>query len=399
MDAEIIALQSAIKQYGSAFAKLVVGISVGSEDLYRNSPTGIAAKSGYGADPDTIVGYIKQVKAAIANTPLSGAPIGHVDTWTAWANSSNSVVADACDWVGMDAYPYFQSTMANSIEAGPGLFNDALDATKAAVGGKPVWITETGWPVTGSTQNQGVPSTANAKKYWDEVGCPNFGKTNIFWFTLQDAAPVTPNPSFGIVGSTLSSKPLFDVSCDGVSTLPSTTAPTGSATGTSSAPAKTASSSAGLTPSEGNSSGSGTASSAPSNISSSSPTCTSNTCSPSGLASTIPAGAVSSGSPTGPSYGSSPNGSLPNGSSGPSSGPATSSSSVSGAPGSPANATATGSPTGTSGSKGSGSASGTGSASGASTTSAGPSANGASTLFAGPFVGALAAAVVLAVTL
>jgi glucan endo-1,3-beta-D-glucosidase len=39
-DNEIVALKAAITKYGQPFADLVVGISVGSEDLYRNTPTG-----------------------------------------------------------------------------------------------------------------------------------------------------------------------------------------------------------------------------------------------------------------------------------------------------------------------------------------------------------------------
>ena len=81
---ELAALSSAITQYGSDFASLVAGISVGSEDLYRISPTGIENMSGAGADPATIASYISQVRSAIANTALSSAPVGHVDTWTAW---------------------------------------------------------------------------------------------------------------------------------------------------------------------------------------------------------------------------------------------------------------------------------------------------------------------------
>lgn len=100
---EINALKAAINQYGTSFTNLVAGISVGSEDLYRISPTGIAAKSGYGAEPATVASYIGQVRAAIAGTALSGASIGHVDTWTAWVNGTNQAVIDACDWIGMDA--------------------------------------------------------------------------------------------------------------------------------------------------------------------------------------------------------------------------------------------------------------------------------------------------------
>lgn len=214
--AEITSLKTAISQYGDEFTKRVVGISVGSEDLYRISPTGIAAKSGYGAGPDTLVSYIGQLKSALAGTALSGAKIGHVDTWTAWVNGSNSAVAEACDWVGMDAYPYFQNTMANGINSGKGLFNDALAATQGAVGGKDVWITETGWPVSGPTENQAVPSTENAKTYWDEVACPLLGNVNTWWFTLQDSDPTVPAPSFGLVGSTLSTTPLYDLSCKAV---------------------------------------------------------------------------------------------------------------------------------------------------------------------------------------
>lgn len=233
MDAEIIALKSAITKYGSAFTSLVAGISVGSEDLYRISPTGIAAKSGYGADPATLASYIGQVRTAIAGTPLSGAAIGHVDTWTAWVNGSNQAVIDACDWIGMDAYPYFQTTQANGIENGKGLFNDALGATQAAVGGKPVWITETGWPTSGSTAGQAVTGPTNAKTYWDQVGCPLFGKTNTWWYTLTDNDAVETNPSFGIApGNPLSTTPYFDLSCSAVSSnssnSPSTTTRSGS---------------------------------------------------------------------------------------------------------------------------------------------------------------------------
>jgi len=170
------------------------------------------------------VNYIKQVRSLIAGTALSGVPVGHVDTWTAWVNGTNNAVIDACDFVGMDAYPYFQGTMSNGIEAGSNLFDEALAATQSAVGNKNVWITETGWPVTGKTVNLGVPSIANAKTFWDQVGCPRFGKVNMFWYTLEDTDNnATPDPSFGITSGT-STTPLFDLSCSGVSSSKSSSA-------------------------------------------------------------------------------------------------------------------------------------------------------------------------------
>jgi len=101
---EVTALTSAITQYGSAFTSLIAGISVGSEDLYRVSPTGIENDSGAGAEPADLVSYISQVRTAIAGTSASGASIGHVDTWTSWVNGTNDAVINAVDWLGMDAY-------------------------------------------------------------------------------------------------------------------------------------------------------------------------------------------------------------------------------------------------------------------------------------------------------
>ncbi|GJC79128.1 putative glucan endo-1,3-beta-glucosidase eglC [Colletotrichum liriopes] len=221
---ELEALKRTISQYGSQLNGLVAGISVGSEDLYRHSPTGIANGEFSGAEPNTLVKYFAQVREVIKNSPLSSAPLGHVDTWTAWVNGSNKAVIDACDWIGMDAYPYFENTKPNDISDSKQRWADALGATQDAVGGKPVWVTETGWPVSGKTVGAAVPSLENAKKFWDDVGCPMFGKTNVWWYTFQDSSPTTPNPSFGIIGSTLTSKPLYDLSCDKASSGSSSSA-------------------------------------------------------------------------------------------------------------------------------------------------------------------------------
>ncbi|KNG82215.1 glucan endo-1,3-beta-glucosidase eglC [Aspergillus nomiae NRRL 13137] len=168
MDNELAALKAAISQYGDSFAKLVVGISVGSEDLYRASSEGEKVDAGVGVGPEALVSYIKEVRSIISGTALSSVPIGHVDTWTAWTNGSNSAVIDAVDWLGFDGYPYFQSSMSNSISDAKALFDSSVAQTKAVANGKEVWITETGWPVSGSTQNLAVASLANAKTYWDE---------------------------------------------------------------------------------------------------------------------------------------------------------------------------------------------------------------------------------------
>ena len=141
---ELTALKSAIGTFGSAFTDLVVGLSVGSEDLYRISPTGIINKSGVGAGPQDIVNYINLVRGQLQGTAVAGTPIGHVDTYTAWINGSNSAVVDAVDVVLTDFYPFYQYEMANSIDNAYALAQSAYQQTVSAAKGKPVWVTETG---------------------------------------------------------------------------------------------------------------------------------------------------------------------------------------------------------------------------------------------------------------
>ena len=66
---------------------------------YRVSPDGAGGNPGAG--PDVLVNYIQQVRNAIAGTSLSGAKLGHVDTWQVYVNASNNAVIDALDWIGM----------------------------------------------------------------------------------------------------------------------------------------------------------------------------------------------------------------------------------------------------------------------------------------------------------
>jgi glucan endo-1,3-beta-D-glucosidase len=226
---ELTALKSAITQYGSSFADLVVGISVGSEDLYRISPTGIAAGSGVGQSPDVLVDYIGQVRSAIQGTSLSSKPVGHVDTWNVYVNGTNSEVISNSDFLGLDEYPYYQTTDPNSIGNSSFLFFQAYDKVAAVSGGKPIWITESGWPVSGPTSNQATPSADNAETYWQGVACAleNRG-INFWWYILADDGA---SPSFGVSSG---GEPLYDLSCNSTAGYTSTTAASSSATSTAS---------------------------------------------------------------------------------------------------------------------------------------------------------------------
>ncbi|KAK0388589.1 hypothetical protein NLU13_4832 [Sarocladium strictum] len=238
---EIIALQKTIDQYCDQLDGLVAGISIGSEDLYRNSPIGIEAGEFAGADPNTLVQYIQQVRKTIKGSCLEKAPLGHVDTWTAYVNATNKPVIQALDWIGMDAYPYFENTKPNSIDEAKSLFDAALANTEGAAGGVEVWITETGYPTKGKTSGAAVANTQNARTYWEEVGCPLFGKTNTWWYTLQDSnsdnAITVDTPSFGVVGDNL--QPKYNLSCKGVKPKPSSSSAAPQSTSTQSSSDKT----------------------------------------------------------------------------------------------------------------------------------------------------------------
>ncbi|KAJ4295519.1 hypothetical protein N0V90_007532 [Kalmusia sp. IMI 367209] len=193
---EINALKAAISQYGTAFTDLVTGISVGSEDLYRTS-TGTT-----GATPAQLVDYIGRVRSAIAGTSLDGKPVGHVDTWDAFTNTANKDVISASDFLGMDAYPYYQPKDDNSIGNANVTFWKAYTDTVGSAQGKPVWVTETGWPIVGDTIGQAVAGTDNARTYWEEAVCSFMASgINMYYFQLQTIHTGDASPDWGIKGS------------------------------------------------------------------------------------------------------------------------------------------------------------------------------------------------------
>ncbi|KAI0534976.1 GPI-anchored cell wall beta-1,3-endoglucanase EglC [Xylaria digitata] len=210
VDNEITALKAAITKYGTKFTNLVVGLSVGSEDLYRDAAGEVGTSAAY------LVSSIKKVRTALAGTALANVPIGHVDTYDSFLNGTNKAVIPAIDWIGFDGYPYWESTKANSINDAMTRFYDGYDKTVKLAGTKPVWVTETGWPVTGKTNNLAVPNAANARIYWQKIACSLIQKKiNLFWYGLQESQWGTASPDFGIYGAgdlgTLS--PRYSLAC------------------------------------------------------------------------------------------------------------------------------------------------------------------------------------------
>lgn len=200
IDNEIIAIKDAAARWPQMMKARVKGISVGSEDMYRASPEGQQNGSGAGATQQEVIKYINQLRTALKGTVLEGVPVGHVDTLTGWTVGNNKNVINNVDWIGFNGFPYFETTKPNGIRSGANLFQTGLNALEAVSNGKPVWVTETGWPVRGPKSGNAVASPANAKKYWNQVGCKKlFGKRNTFWYTLYDANADQTSMSFAVV--------------------------------------------------------------------------------------------------------------------------------------------------------------------------------------------------------
>jgi glucan endo-1,3-beta-D-glucosidase len=219
VDKELGALQSAIQQYGSKLTDLVIGISVGSEDLYRVSEPGIRNKAGVGNSAEMIVKFIKDTRSKLAGTALAKIKVTHVDTWTAWVNTSNKDVIANVDFLAVNAFPFYESEHDNQISNAGSLLSSAISATEGVAQGKDVWITETGWAYSGPKFGAADATVDNAGKYWKEVGCALFGKKNVFWYTLRDANP--ENKVKFAISDNLSTKPRYDLSCPEKKELPS----------------------------------------------------------------------------------------------------------------------------------------------------------------------------------
>ncbi|KAK4691885.1 glucan endo-1,3-beta-D-glucosidase, partial [Lecanoromycetidae sp. Uapishka_2] len=230
---ETTALDTAITNYGTRFTDLIYAISVGSEDLYRTSDNGA---DGIGDSVANIQKYIGWTRQLLAKHSLSK-PVGHVDTWEMWLDQRyGQQLLPNVDFVGMDNYPYWEYVAENQSTSN---MTGTYEQVVAAVKGKPVWITETGWPVNAPANSTDVakPGLAEASQYWQSVGCEwAFGKINTWWYIYNDLQAVEAStakpkpPSFGIAASPSDTCGLFDLACPAGAAINPTSVSAASAT-------------------------------------------------------------------------------------------------------------------------------------------------------------------------
>ena len=120
-------------------------LAVGNEVLLRGDLT-----------EDQVIDYIQRAQAA-----APGVPVSYVDAYFLFENHPR--VADACDVLLVNCYPFWESC---SAEYALIYMKEMYRRATVAARGKPVIISETGWPTIGTPFGAAVPSYQNAMDYF-----------------------------------------------------------------------------------------------------------------------------------------------------------------------------------------------------------------------------------------
>ena len=143
-------------------------LGVGNEVLLRGDLT-----------EDEILDYIARAKAA-----APGVPVGYVDAYFEF--NDHPRIADACDVILANCYPFWEGCPAEHALL---YMKEMYRRAQAAANGKPVIISETGWPNIGTAEGGSVPSEQNAIKYFiDTYRWAEEENIEIFWFSSFDEA-------------------------------------------------------------------------------------------------------------------------------------------------------------------------------------------------------------------
>lgn len=140
--------------------------AVGNEVMYREDLT-----------ENELLTFMQKVKSAI-----KGIPVGYVDAYYEFEDYPK--IAEACDIILANCYPYWEGCHIDySLLYMKEMFNRAKRAAK----GKPVVISETGWPSQGTSLGTAMPSDENFIKYF--INTQKWSKEEnieIFYFSSFD---------------------------------------------------------------------------------------------------------------------------------------------------------------------------------------------------------------------
>lgn len=119
---------------------------VGSEVLLRGDLT-----------EEQLINYLNQVRQAIPNT----IPVTTADNCSVLLNHPN--VITAVDLVLVNHYPYWEGI---AIDCAISALHNCHKKLTDSIQGKPIIVSETGWPSCGNTIGEAVPSLENASFYF-----------------------------------------------------------------------------------------------------------------------------------------------------------------------------------------------------------------------------------------
>ena len=142
--------------------------AVGNEVLYRNDLT-----------LEELIGYMQRVKEALAGT---GIPVGYVDAY--YEFSRHPIIVENSDVILANLYPYWEGC---PIEYALGHMQAMYGSVVDAAQGKPIIITETGWPSQGGSLRGAVAGEAAAMKYFiDTIRWTKENDIPIYYFSSFD---------------------------------------------------------------------------------------------------------------------------------------------------------------------------------------------------------------------
>lgn len=143
-------------------------VAVGNEVMLREDLT-----------EDELIGYLQRVKDA-----LPGVKVGYVDAY--YLFEKHPRITAVCDVLLTNCYPFWEGCPLDQAIA---YMQSMVQRTLAVAGGKPVIISETGWPDKGTAFHGAVPSRVGAMRYFvDTNAWAQRDGVDVFYFAAFDEA-------------------------------------------------------------------------------------------------------------------------------------------------------------------------------------------------------------------